>query len=107
MVLWPLSVVPLMRLVAPPHTSSPGGVTKLVSRVNVPTEVAAEIPDAVLGFISGDVSSVRGQMTFKGILSGGILVLQFEVPLSVLVCYDIKFKSLSAGWGSYSMELSL
>jgi elongation factor G len=70
----------------------------------VAMEVA--IPDAHMGDITGDLSSRRGHMTGTGNLAGGMMVVQAQVPLSELDGYANKLKSITAGSGSYSMELS-
>ncbi len=74
--------------------------------------VAIEIavPDQFMGDITGDLSARRGhvlgtEMTGSG-ARGGLMVVQGQVPLAELDGYANKLKSITAGAGSYSMQLS-
>jgi elongation factor G len=74
--------------------------------------VAIEIavPDQFMGDITGDLSARRGhilgtEMSGSG-ARGGLMVVQGQVPLAELDGYANKLKSITAGAGSYSMQLS-
>ncbi len=64
------------------------------------------VPDAVMGDITGDLSSRRGQVTGTDNLAGGMMVVKGVVPLSELDGYAGRLKAITQGQGSYSMELS-
>jgi elongation factor G len=64
------------------------------------------VPDAVMGDITGDLSSRRGQVTGTDNLAAGLMVVKGVVPLSELDGYAGRLKAMTQGQGSYSMELS-
>ncbi|MGE5339167.1 MAG: elongation factor G [Gemmatimonadota bacterium] len=64
------------------------------------------VPDVVMGDITGDLSSRRGQVTGTDNLAGGMMVVKGVVPLSELDGYAGRLKAMTQGQGSYSMELS-
>ncbi len=63
-------------------------------------------PDSVMGDITGDLSSRRGQVTGTGNLAGGMMIVQGVVPLAELEGYAGRLKAITQGSGSYSMELA-
>jgi elongation factor G len=64
------------------------------------------VPDAMIGTITGDISSHRGQITGTRALSPGVQVVLAIQPLSELQDYQTRLKSITGGQGSYSIELS-
>jgi elongation factor G len=64
------------------------------------------VPDAVMGDITGDLSSRRGQVSGTDNLAGGMMVVKGVVPLSELDGYSGRLKAITQGQGSFSMELS-
>jgi elongation factor G len=70
--------------------------------------VAIEVvtPDSAMGDITGDLASRRGQVTGTGNLAGGMMVVTATVPLAELDGYSGRLKALTAGSGSFSMELA-
>ncbi len=70
----------------------------------VSVEIVA--PEANMGDITGDLSGRRGQVTGTDNLAGGQMVVAGVVPLAELDGYANRLKSITAGRGSYSMQLS-
>ncbi len=63
-------------------------------------------PDGKVGDIAGDLSSRRGAVSGTDNLQPGTSVVKGHAPLSELDGYPNRLKSITAGQGSYSMELS-
>lgn len=63
-------------------------------------------PEANMGDIAGDISSKRGQILGTDTMGAGTLVIKAQVPLSELNNYQARLKSVTAGQGSYSLQLS-
>ncbi len=63
-------------------------------------------PEPCMGDIAGDLSSKRGQVSGTDSLAGGTIVISGKVPLSELVNYQSRLKSVTGGQGSYTIELS-
>ena len=70
--------------------------------VNV--EIAA--PSVNMGDIAGDISSRRGQVSGTDTLAANMLAIKGHAPLAELTDYQTRLKSITAGQGSYSIELS-
>jgi len=64
------------------------------------------VPSDSMGDITGDLSSRRGRVTGQEMLAGDMLTIKAQVPLSEVANYNSQLKSVTAGQGSYSMELS-
>lgn len=64
------------------------------------------VPSENMGDITGDLSSRRGRVTGQEMLTGGMMVIKAQVPLSEVANYNSQLKSVTGGQGSYSMELS-
>jgi elongation factor G len=67
-------------------------------------EIAA--PEANMGDIAGDMASRRGQVSGTDALASGMLAIKGNAPLAELVDYQTRLKSVTAGQGSFSVELS-
>jgi elongation factor G len=67
-------------------------------------EIAA--PEANMGDIAGDMASRRGQVSGTDALASGMLVIKGNAPLAELVDYQTRLKSVTAGQGSFNIELS-
>jgi elongation factor G len=67
-------------------------------------EIAA--PDANMGDIVGDMSARRGHISGTDTIGGGLLVIKGHVPLAELADFHTRLKSITAGRGSFSIELS-
>ncbi|MBI4194903.1 MAG: elongation factor G [Betaproteobacteria bacterium] len=63
-------------------------------------------PETNMGDIAGDISSKRGQISGTDSLQTGTLSIKGLVPLSELDNYQARLKSVTAGQGSFSIELS-
>ncbi len=63
-------------------------------------------PEATMGDIAGDISSKRGQIQGTDSVGAGTMVIRAQVPLAELNNYQAKLKSVTAGQGSYSLQLS-
>ena len=59
-----------------------------------------------MGDITGDMASRRGRVSGQDMLPGGMILIKAQVPLSEVTQYNSQLKSVTAGQGSYSMELS-
>jgi len=63
-------------------------------------------PATNMGDIAGDISSKRGQISGTDSSAGGMVSIEGRVPLSELNNYQARLKSVTAGQGSYVIELS-
>jgi elongation factor G len=63
-------------------------------------------PEQNMGDIAGDVSSKRGQILGTDAAGPGMIVVKAQVPLSELNNYQARLKSVTAGQGSFSLQLS-
>jgi elongation factor G len=63
-------------------------------------------PEANMGDIAGDISSKRGQISGTDSIQAGTLSIKGQAPLSELNNYQARLKSVTAGQGSFSVELS-
>jgi elongation factor G len=70
----------------------------------VSIEIAA--PGDSMGHVTGEISSRRGQVSGTDTLAGGMLVIKGHAPLAELTDFQTRLKSLTAGQGSYAIELS-
>ncbi|MGZ8245739.1 elongation factor G [Methylomagnum sp.] len=68
--------------------------------------VELNIPESAIGDVSGDLSSRRGQVTGHNPARGGMASVSGRAPLAELDNYHSRLKSLTAGQGSYTLELS-
>lgn len=64
------------------------------------------VPQGNMGDITGDISGKRGRISGTVAVSGGMVVVSGQVPLSEMENYQSHLKSVTGGEGSYSMELS-
>ena len=63
-------------------------------------------PAAKMGDIAGDISAKRGQISGTDSAAGGMVTISGRIPLSELNNYQARLKSVTAGQGSFVMELS-
>jgi elongation factor G len=63
-------------------------------------------PENSMGDIAGDISSKRGQLSGTDTLAPGTLIIKGHVPLSEINNYQARLKSVTAGQGSFSIEIS-
>jgi elongation factor G len=63
-------------------------------------------PESSMGDLAGDISSKRGQINGTETLDSGTIVIRGQAPLSELNNYQARLKSVTAGQGSFSLELS-
>lgn len=68
--------------------------------------IELNIPESCIGDVSGDLSSRRGQVTGHNPARGGMATVTGRAPLAELDSYHSRLKSLTAGQGSYTLELS-
>jgi elongation factor G len=64
------------------------------------------VPDESMGAVTGDLSGKRGQLMGTDALAGGMLNIKAKVPLSDVGQYANELNSITAGRGSYTLELS-
>lgn len=69
-------------------------------------KIELTVPEAMIGDVSGDLSSRRGQILGHEAGRGGMLMLEGLAPLAELDNYHSRIKSLTGGQGSYTLELS-
>ena len=68
--------------------------------------VQINAPAANMGDIAGDISAKRGQISGTDSAAGDMVTISGRVPLSELNNYQARLKSVTAGQGSFVMELS-
>jgi elongation factor G len=69
-------------------------------------DVHIEAPAHSVGSITGDISSMRGRILKQDVASGGMMVVEGQVPLAEMAEYHNKLKSHTGGEGSYSLHFS-
>jgi len=67
--------------------------------------VEVTVPAAHFGDISADMSTRRGHISGMDSQPGGLQVIQAIVPLAEMLSYATNLKSMTAGQGSFTMEL--
>jgi len=63
-------------------------------------------PDEYIGDLTGDISGRRGHVTGTGSPRTGVTSIEAQAPLAELESFPSRLKSLTAGYGSYTLELS-
>jgi elongation factor G len=63
-------------------------------------------PEPSMGDLAGDISARRGQISGTDSNGAGVVSIKAQVPLAELTNYQARLKSVTAGQGSYSLELS-
>ncbi len=69
-------------------------------------DIRIQAPAPNIGDIAGDISAKRGQISGTESAGGDMATIAGRVPLSELNNYQARLKSVTAGQGSYVMELS-
>jgi elongation factor G len=69
-------------------------------------DVEITAPASHMGDITADLSGKRGQVQNTDYMPGDICVIVAKVPLSEMGQYSSQLKSMTAGQGSFSMDLS-
>ncbi|HEY6897808.1 MAG TPA: elongation factor G [Rhodocyclaceae bacterium] len=64
------------------------------------------VPEAAMGDIAGDLASRRGHVTGTQPRGHGSVAVNGEVPLAEIADYASRLKSLTAGKGSYTIDLA-
>ena len=70
----------------------------------VKVEITA--PEPSMGDLAGDLSAKRGHISGTDAVGPGTVAIRAQVPLSELTNYQARLKSVTAGQGSFSIELS-
>ena len=82
-------------------------ITKAAPIVLEPiVDIHVTVPQGNMGDITGDLSSKRGRISGTEAMSGGMVVVSGQAPLSELGSYQSELKSVTGGAGSYTMALS-
>jgi elongation factor G len=68
--------------------------------------VDVTVPDAHMGDVTGNLASRRARISGTESLSGGLLTVTADMPLSGLTDYHTELKSMTQGQGSFTMEFS-
>jgi elongation factor G len=68
--------------------------------------VELTVPEPHFGDVSGDLSGRRGQITGSQGGRGGMMMITGTAPLAELDNFQQRLKALTAGQGSYTLELS-
>jgi elongation factor G len=63
-------------------------------------------PEPKMGDIAGDISSKRGQISGTDAAAPGTVAIRAQCPLAELNNYQARLKSVTAGQGSFAIELS-
>jgi elongation factor G len=64
------------------------------------------VPANYMGDIASDLSGRRGRIQGQDMLPGNIACIKAQAPLAEVMQYNSQLRSVTAGQGSYSMELS-
>jgi elongation factor G len=64
------------------------------------------VPDAVMGDITGDLSSKRGVVNGTTNGNAGTMVVRGQVPMSEISGYQSRLNAMTSGQGRYTIELS-
>jgi len=64
------------------------------------------VPANYMGDIASDLSGRRGRIQGQDMLPGNMVVVKAQAPLAEVMQYNSQLRSVTAGQGSYSMELS-
>jgi elongation factor G len=68
--------------------------------------IEISVPDAVMGDITGDLSSKRGVVNGTRNGAPGTMVVRGQVPMSEITGYQSRLNALTSGQGRYTIELS-
>ncbi|MDT8320462.1 MAG: elongation factor G [Xanthomonadales bacterium] len=68
--------------------------------------VDVTVPESVMGDVTGNLAARRARISGTESLSGGLVTVKADMPLSSLNGYHTELKSMSQGQGSYTMEFS-
>ncbi|HHH75936.1 MAG TPA: elongation factor G, partial [Phycisphaerae bacterium] len=69
-------------------------------------EMEITVPANFMGDIASDLAGKRGRILGQDMLPGNQLVVKALAPLSEVMQYNSQLRSVTAGQGSYTMELS-
>jgi len=68
--------------------------------------VDVTVPEASMGDITGNLASRRARISGTESLSGGLVTVQADMPLSSLSNYHAELNSMTGGQGTFTMEFS-
>lgn len=68
--------------------------------------IEVTVPQDNMGDIAGGLSGKRGKISGTTSLSGGMVIVSGQAPLSELEMYQSELKSVTGGAGSYTIEFS-
>jgi elongation factor G len=69
-------------------------------------DIEITAPDRFVGDLTSDLSSKRGQVTGTESTGGGLMAIQGMVPLSEVIEYQSRLRSVTGGQGAYTVEFS-
>ena len=81
------------------HNAGPQILEPIVS-------VDVTVPDVVMGDVTGNLAGRRARISGTESLSGGLVTVTADMPLSSLSDYHTELKSMSQGQGNFTMEFS-
>ncbi len=81
------------------HNAGPQILEPIVS-------VDVTVPENHMGDITGNLASRRARISGTESLSGGLVTVRADMPLSSLSDYHTELKSMTQGQGSFTMEFS-
>ena len=81
------------------HNAGPQILEPIVS-------VDVTVPDVVMGDVTGNLAGRRARISGTETLSGGLVTVTADMPLSSLSDYHTELKSMSQGQGNFTMEFS-
>ncbi|HKI75233.1 MAG TPA: elongation factor G, partial [Pseudomonadales bacterium] len=68
--------------------------------------VRITVPEACMGDVAGDLSSMRGSVKGTNMLDGGRIEIEGQAPLKDVQDYHTRLKSLSGGEGDFTMSFN-
>jgi elongation factor G len=81
------------------HNAGPQILEPIVS-------VDVTVPDSVMGDVTGNLAGRRARISGTESLSGGLVTVRADMPLSSLSDYHAELKSMTQGQGNFTMEFS-
>ena len=62
------------------------------------------VPDSYMGDVSGDLNKRRGRVMGMEAAEDGMQMIEAEVPISEMSSYAIDLRSMTRGWGSFTLD---
>ena len=83
------------------------GIDKARPQILEPiVDIEVTAPESAMGDITGSLAGKRARISGTDSLSGGLIVISAQAPMSVLTDYQTELKSQTGGEGQYTLEFS-